>query len=191
MKAKTLTERDLRTDELAFIKQHRILITEVIDVTGMISVGRKRAMEAHGARVAINGARCGNGHRLKTRSGHCAQCTPKYLAFERRFSTTAHVYVCVSGTGLVKIGYAKDPTDREGRLNREAYASCTNWRLVFSIPTKEAGRVEADAHASLSSCIVAHRYMKEGREIDTYECFRCAPERAIEAVKAAAKNIQS
>ena len=142
MKAKSVSEEDLNDREIEFIRHHKISIDEVIDVTGMIPIGQKRAMEARGARIAINGARCGNGHRFKTRSNHCPICEPKNLAFERRHSVTAYVYVCVSETNLVKVGFAKDVNDREGRLNREAYASCTNWRLMFSIKTEKAGQVE-------------------------------------------------
>jgi hypothetical protein len=42
MKARSLTEKDLRADELVFIKQHRISISEVVDVTGMARIGQKR-----------------------------------------------------------------------------------------------------------------------------------------------------
>lgn len=189
MKAKNLTEKDLRADELAFIAHHKISIAEVIDVTGMIPIGQKRAMESATARLAITGRRCTSGHRLKTRSDRCPQCNPKHLAYERRHSETAYVYICASETGLLKIGYAKDIKDREGRLSRESYASCRNWRLIFSMKTEKAGKVEANAHSYLRSFRSAETHIKEGREIDSHEVFRCSKEQAIEAVKLAAESI--
>ncbi len=136
VKAKQITEQDLSAAEIAFIKQHGIFIEEIIDVGGMIPIGQKRAMEAKGARLCITKRSCGKGHRLETRSNHCPVCAPKNLAFEKRHSEKAFVYVCRSGTGLVKIGYAADPQERNSKLNREAFASCSNWQLVFKIETE-------------------------------------------------------
>ena len=189
MKAKSLNEKDLNSGEIEFLKRYNISIDEVIDVTGMVRVGQKRAMEAKNARIAINGGRCSKGHRFKTRSNHCPMCEPKNLAFERRHSETAHVYVCASETGFIKIGYAEDPNDREGRLNREAYASRTNWRLIFSIKTENAGKVEFDAHSYLASYKTVETYIKEGRVINPYEVFICSKDQAIEAVKRAAQKL--
>jgi T5orf172 domain len=187
VKAKNISEKDLRSDELSFIQLHKISIDEIIDVTGMIRIGQKRAMEAKSARLSINGGGCAKGHRLKTRSNHCPQCDPKNLAFERRHSESAYVYVCESETGLMKIGYAKDPNDRAARLNRESYASCKNWRLIFSAKTENAGRIEFDTHSSLASSKTTETYIKEGREVETYEVFRCSREQAVEAVKRAVR----
>ena len=116
MKAKKITEQQLSEDELAFIKKYGISIDQIIDVRGMIPIGQKRAMEAHEARLAINGGSCRMNHRLRTRSNHCPVCEPKNLAFEKRHSELAFVYICKSATGLIKIGFAKDPRDRESRF---------------------------------------------------------------------------
>lgn len=61
MKAKSLNEKDLNSGEIEFLKRYNISIDEVIDVTGMVRVGQKRAMEAKNARIAINGGRCSRG----------------------------------------------------------------------------------------------------------------------------------
>ena len=190
MKAKFLTENDLHASELRFIQLHDISINEVIDVTGMIPIGAKRAMEAKNARLAIGRGLCKKGHRLKTRSNHCPQCTPKNLAFEKRHSQTAHVYVCSSSTGLMKIGYAKDPSDRAARLNRESYASCNDWQLIFSMKLENAGSVEFRAQSYLSSFKATQIYTKSGHETYTYEVFKCSKEQAVEAVKRAARGVE-
>lgn len=186
MKAKKVTKGDLTAQEIEFLAHHKISIEEVINVEGMIKIGQKRAMEAVSARISIGGGICNYGHRLKTRSGHCPQCEPKNLAFEKRHSTTAFVYVCVSEKGFVKIGYAADPSDREGRLNRESYASCQRWRLVFKKQFENAGRVESNAHAFLANRRTIQTYTKNGKKTETYEVFVCTVEDAIVAINRAA-----
>jgi hypothetical protein len=189
MKAKGVTAQDLTGDELTFLKHHNITLAEVIDVTGMIRVGQKRAMEASSARLSITGKRCNRGHRFKTRSGHCPVCDSKHLAFESRHSNTAYVYVCTSQPGLTKVGYADDPDDRLARLNREAHASRTNWKLVFAETYEKAGKVEFAAHAALAKQKAdGHTYVKLDRDIESQEIFTCSAEQAIEAIRLAAKN---
>lgn len=185
MKARHITEQDLSTTEIAFIKQHGISIDEILDVRGMIPIGQKRAMEAKSARLSITDRSCRKGHRFKTRSNHCPVCEPKNLAFEKRHNEKAFVYVCKSETGLVKIGYAADPQDRQSRLNRESFASCSRWQLVFKVETEKAGKVEALAQGKLAQKRSAETYMKGDLEITTREVFVCSEEDAIAAVRRA------
>jgi T5orf172 domain len=191
MKAKKVTEQDLTDVELAFIKRHCISVEEIIDVRGMIPIGQKRAMEVHGARLGISHRSCTKNHRFKTRSNHCPICEPKNLAFERRHSETAFVYACKSETGLIKIGYAKDTQDRKSRLNREAFASCSAWRLIFSLHTEHAGKVEALAHGYLSSSRSAETYGKGDQTITSREVFVCSEQDAVAAIKRAASYLTS
>ncbi|MET4367022.1 putative GIY-YIG superfamily endonuclease [Bradyrhizobium sp. LB8.2] len=190
MKAKQIIEQDLSVAEIAFIKQHGISIKEIIDVGSMIPIGQKRAMEAKGARLCITNRSCSKGHRFKTRSNHCPVCEPKNLAFEKRHSEKAFVYVCRSGTGLVKIGYAADPQERKSRLNREAFASCSNWQLVFKIETEKAGKVEAVAQGKLMKKSSAETYMKGEYQVTTREVFRCSEDEAIAAVRLAITELR-
>lgn len=188
MKAKSVTEDDLVSSEIEFLGHHGISIDEVIDVTGMARIGQKRAMEARNARVAFGDAHCRQGHRLKTRTGHCPVCEPKKLASERPHGAESSVYLCASDNGLIKIGYSVDPKERVSRLNREKFASCSSWRLVFALQADEAGEVERRAQGYLSPFNTRETYMKNGGKIATYEVFSCSIANAIDAVKRAAER---
>jgi hypothetical protein len=75
-------------------------------------------------------------------------------------------------------------------LNREAHASRTNWKLVFSETYEKAGKIEFAAHATLANQKAnGHIYVKVNRDIESQEIFTCSAEQAIEAVKLAAKRL--
>lgn len=184
MKAKKISEHDLKPNELEFIRRYGISIDQILDVRGMIPIGQRRALEASGCRLGLTDRRCRTGqHRLKTRSGHCPMCSPKNLAFEKRHSETADVYVCSSQTGLVKVGCAADPKEREKRLNREKFASCRTWQLEFSVRTERAAKVEALAHKQLEKHLSYEMYDKSGVSVTSREVFMCSTEQAVEAIQ--------
>lgn len=186
MKARQATSADLVPGELTFLSSQGLTVDDVLDVRGPFSqIGRKRAIEHHNKALGLTDVPCIRGHRLRTRSGHCVQCSPTALVYEKRHRQTAFVYVCQSETGLVKIGFASDVSDRAARLCREQYASCKRWKLVFSIKTNNAGKVESEAHSLLRVYRTSKVYMKEGREVETYEAFVCSEDQAIAAVKTA------
>jgi len=188
MKATQVTESDLTSDELRFLRDQNICIEQVLHTKGMIKIGHKRALEAKGAKLGINGSTCVSGHRLRTRSDHCPQCRPANLAFEARHSTKAFVYVCQSETDLIKIGFSTDVNDRIRRHNRECHASCSNWKLLFSFETEKAGKVEAETHTALARYNFSQAYEKGDGIVNSREVFSCSAEVAILAVRKALSN---
>jgi hypothetical protein len=186
MKAKQAIPEDLLATELEFLSMQRLSVDDVLDVRGPFSqIGRKRALEHYKKSIGLTDVRCSRGHRLRTRAGHCVQCNPATLAYEKRHRQTAFVYVCQSETGLIKIGFSSEVSQRAASLSRDAYASCKNWRLVFQVSTRMAGKVETDAHRFLKIYKTSEVYVKEGREVTTYEAFVCSVDQAITAVKTA------
>jgi len=70
------------------------------------------------AKRSFSAARAGREeHRLRTRAGHCVQCDIKKLAFLRRHTKPAFVYIAGSLSGRVlKIGSSGAPWTRVERL---------------------------------------------------------------------------
>jgi len=81
-------------DELvAFLKRHRIKAEEIFNAKGLRRIEYAELMKKNGTLFAINTDACGNGHRLKTHSGHCVICDSENIHYYRLHYRTSFVYV--------------------------------------------------------------------------------------------------
>ena len=74
----------LTKEEKEFIKHHGISLSEIYDARGKVTSVYHKEAKTLGCLYVINS--CMYGHRLKTRSGHCIQCRPANIAFQKRYS---------------------------------------------------------------------------------------------------------
>lgn len=185
--AKILTEK-----EKAFIKEHNLSQSDFYDARGeSVTLYHDKAKKA-GCAFVINS--CQYGHRLKTRSGHCIECDPSRITFQKRDSGGGVVYIAINGkytkVGMVdnKMNSTKVALDkREYTLNSEGgYGGQTGWSQVKSWKLeRNAGKVESEAHRILEKFKVEKSYIYSGNSRNAKELFVCSIQDAINAVKKA------
>jgi hypothetical protein len=174
----------LTSEEKLFLSAQHIGEEEVFDATSFMRADAREIMKTCGIDFMIGSPCREAGHRLRTRAGHCIQCDTQKIAFQRRYSTPAIVYVAHTMTGqLVKVGSALDIERRINILNNQSYGSFSDWRSVFWIGHKEAGRIEQTVHQALRAFQVRREYFKQGTWQSANELFSCAPKVAVEAIQ--------
>jgi hypothetical protein len=135
-------------------------------------------MEAEGYLWCISPSRCYNGHRLRSRPGHCIQCDTARIAFVKRHHDAAYIYIAGSlASKVVKVGNAIWPWRRVGALNTRRYGGITDWVMLFRSKFEGAGKIEFAAHGLLN------RYRRGVKEI-----FRCDYANARSALVQAAEG---
>ncbi len=176
---------NLDNEQLEFIQRHGIYLSRVLDAQGKPPRWYRPIMKAGGYEVAVGVTRCIRGHSLRTRGGHCVQCNPASLAFQRRHDVEAYVYVAYPRDGnLIKIGFTGDLEGRKKSLNSSAYAGYTDWLIGESVLCENAGSIEARLHSALELYRVSADYFKQGEYVDCREVFDCSFERAISELRA-------
>lgn len=180
----------LTKEEKQFIKQHGLALSEIYDARGQTStVYHDRAKEL-GCLWVINS--CYKGHRLKTRSGHCIECDPKRIVYQRRYSESGILYIAIAGDHC-KVGITENNFNdsyesiyhRSVTLNMDdGYGNISGWKIVKFWEVKNAGRIENEVHQLLAKYKeddVEYWYSGEWRTAK--ELFKCSQKTAETAVK--------
>ena len=185
--------RDILTDdELWFLTSVSLAPDDVFDARGMPQWLWRQRAKREGKPLAL-GNRCTNGgHRLKTHGGHCVQCDPKKLAYQRRFSAEQYVYIAGSRfANLIKVGTCIHCGQREGQLRSENYGGVGDWEIIYSIRVRNAGEIEHQTRSRLLKYVAPVRsYWKDHIEQCATELLLCSFSRArrtLEEVAADAK----
>tara|TARA_Y100001949_G_scaffold145713_1_gene129040 strand:- start:42387 stop:43268 length:882 start_codon:yes stop_codon:yes gene_type:complete len=175
----------LTKEQSAFLAKHNTPISSVFDASGMGKSDYRAAMKELGKTVAIGVTPCKKGnHTMRTRSGHCIQCNPASIAFQKRHSTDGFVYVaCSLRLSVIKVGLANDVKERMKSLNKLNYAGASDWECVYWVKTINAGKVEFDAHGSLVNYAAPKVYQRDGRDVHCLETFSCAASLGIQAIR--------
>jgi T5orf172 domain len=170
-------------DELTFLKSQGIAVDDVLDARGKPQWAWKSEAR-HYDKQFILGSPCAiAGHRLRTRAGHCIQCDPAKIAYQRRHSSYQYVYIAGSlSSRVVKIGTAVDCAQRERQLQKERYGGIADWLILFRTKVADAGKIELEAHGLLRVFRDIRRYDKVGQSVDAGEILRCSFDRALSVV---------
>ena len=164
--------------ELHFLYTQRIDESAVMDCSWMRPRRYKWAMEDEGYLWCISPTDCYNGHRLRSRAGHCIRCDTARIAFVKRHHDTAYIYITGSlASKVVKVGNAIWPERRVGALNSRRYGGITDWVMLYHAKFEEAGKIEFAAHGRL------YGYRRGVKEI-----FRCNYALARKALLEAAEG---
>ena len=165
---------ELTEDQIEFLNHHDISLSAVFNATGLARKEYKPLMMESGCVVAIGVTKCGYGHSLRTKHGKCIQCYPAVIAFSRRFSQDAFVYVAKSASArLLKIGIAADLTERNTTLREHRYADAVEWTVVLSQKCKNAASIEYVVHKLLSKYAVVTEYWQGYDRHESREVFSC------------------
>src|ERR1700722_10422251 len=175
---------ELTAAELAFVEKYGLDANNVYDGRGQ-SKGKREVAAKHGGFDLILAAGCINGgHRLKTRSGHCAQCNPVNLARQTRYNTAGSVYIAGSlQDRLLKIGSTDDVEQRTRTLQYESgYGSAPDWTMLFHAKVAKKGEIEAAALRALKAFKVVRPYVKNGAQQEAGELLDAPFSTALAAI---------
>ncbi len=175
-----------------YLKKNGLTELDIYDGRG------KNRRECHdGAKINgcpyYYGNPCTNGgHRIKTRSGHCAICRPAAIAFQNRYNNSGILYVATT-KAHTKIGVVDNNINcpeqairnREIRLNLDGgYGGKTGWKIIAWIPVKASvGFIEHIVHESLIKYSVEADYYYSGEYRRAQELLSCNASVAIKAIK--------
>lgn len=169
--------------EIKFLSTHGLTSDDVYDgrneTRANYRINAKR-ME----KTVILGNPCNaGGHRLKTRAGHCIQCDPAKLAYEKRHYNTGFVYLAESKqAGLIKVGTTQNIKSREDSLNSTMYAGAIDWEIIHSKNVQDSGKIEKNIQRKLKRFSVnGLLYEKNGKMQEATEVFNTEKATAINA----------
>jgi hypothetical protein len=166
----------LTQDEVYFLSRYGLSADDVFDGREYSQSGARYAAKAEG-KILVLGSPCrARGHRLRTRPGHCAQCDPKKIRYQQRFSEPGYVYIAGSLAGrVVKIGTCINVPQRENQIRMEGYGGQSDWVVLFHTPfIDDAGRIEHNSRVTLSHCRMSRSYFKDGMSQQGEEILRCS-----------------
>lgn len=174
-----MTSLPLSAEQLVFLEHHKVPLSKVFDATGLRRSCWQDEMDWLDAWVACGVTPCKReGHTLRTRNGDCVQCRPGNLAFLKRLSQPAFVYITYSKTAkLSKIGSSTDPDKRINLLNMERYGGVGDWKIYCCQDSQYSGRVELSLHKHfLLDKVDGTSYIKQGVLTESKELFTTQPE---------------
>lgn len=171
---------DLTNDQSNFLKINQIPLSAIYDASGLRRAEYSSVMKELGKWVAIGVTPCKkHGHTMRTRKGHCMQCSPLAHVFLKRHIDVGEVYIAGSKQGkFLKIGTTNNHANREATLNSYGYGGVNDWQMIIAFQAKNAGLVEYEAQKIIHHFSYPAKYKKDGRVIDCLEIFRCRYSRA-------------
>lgn len=179
----------LTKDELAFLKSQGLSAADVYDGRYQTSAGWKDGVRAAGQTVVLGTPCSSQGHRLRTRSGHCAQCDTKKLSFQKRHNTEGYIYIAGSKAAkLLKVGTCVDIEQRRRNLRNQMYGGIADWEMLFTAKVDAGGRVEGNALARLAKHKVVRIYEKDGKRQEAAEMLKTKFSVALAAVQESLKG---
>ncbi|RWJ74665.1 MAG: GIY-YIG nuclease family protein [Mesorhizobium sp.] len=182
----------LTKDELDFLKSQGLTAADVYDGRGQSSHVWKAGVRSEGKTVVLGTACSAKGHRLRTRSGHCAQCDTAKLGYQKRHNTEGYIYIAGSKSAkLLKVGTCVDIEQRRKNLRHQAYGNVTDWEMLFTAKVDAGGRIEGDALARLSKYKVVRMYEKDGRKQEAAEMLKTSFSVALAAVQESLKGAKA
>jgi hypothetical protein len=167
-----------------FLNEHKVHPKFVFNANGMSKSDYRPIMKELNKYIAFNVTPCKkSGHTLRTRSGHCCQCNTAHMEFQKRNDSAGITYIAGTLTGnVIKIGFSKAVEVRSESLNRTNYAGFKDWKILFGLESKNAGRIETKANTLLNDYAFSLDYEHDGHWQDSHETFHCSYSKAKEFV---------
>ncbi len=173
----------LTKKELLFLKKYEVDIDYVCDARGWDKHLTRDIMEYEGYELSWGRYSCRNeGHKLRTRADHCAQCNELALIYQRRHHKEGYIYIAESNP-YIKIGVTTNIENRMESLNQQKYGGKANWKCVYSIMLEEPAKLETRVHNILSIFRVPGYYWKNDEIQQAREMFLYEAQAAIKLLK--------
>lgn len=182
----------LTKDELEFLRTQGLSTADVYDGRGQSSAAWKAGVRSAGKTVVLGSPCSSKGHRLRTRSGHCAQCDTAKLSYQKRHNTEGYIYIAGSKAArLLKVGTCVDIEQRRRNLRNQMYGGITDWEMLFTAKVDAGGKVEGDALARLSRFKVVRMYEKDGKKQEAAEMLKTSFSVALSVVQQSLKTTKA
>lgn len=178
----------LSADEISFLSRHGYGEEDVYDGRHQSKDRRAASAKEAGKHLVLAGVigrgDCRTlGHRLRTRAGHCIQCRPINIAFQRREDEPGYVYIAGSLSGhVIKIGTTGNLNQRENQMRAEGYGGSKDWIVLFSLYVDKGGEFERAASSRVRGKRVYRTYFKDGIEQGAVELHQCSFSEALRAM---------
>ncbi len=179
----------LTAAELAFLKSQNLSAGDVYDGRNQSTARWKAGVDTAGLTLVLGTACSKGGHRLRTRSGHCAQCNTATLAYQHRHHSSGYVYIAGSRSArLLKIGTTIDIEQRKRSLRQGEYGGIRDWEMLFHAKVENGGKTEGDALRLLQRFKISRPYEKDGSPQDAGELLQTSFPKALKAIADAIGN---
>jgi len=167
-----VTRADITDAEYVFLASQKILVSHVYDARGRAATAWGDDAKREGFMFGLSEP-CYQGHRLRSRAGHCIQCDTARIAYARRYADPGYVYIAASkAEKLLKVGCCVDPEQRQRNLNFHAYGGTGDWQIIAWCKTASMGQIEFDIQKQLVDLSTERSYKKDGRDQIARELFR-------------------
>ena len=185
-------ESMLTRDELEFLKGQGLTTVDVYDGRKQSSAAWKVGVRQAGKAVVLGTPCAAKGHRLRTRSGHCAQCDTAKLSYQKRHNTEGYVYIAGSKSArLLKVGTCVDIEQRRRNLRNQRYGNISDWEMLFTAKVDTGGKVEGSALSLLSPYKVVRPYEKDGKKQEAAEMLKTSFSIALAAIQETLKGVKT
>lgn len=176
------SEKILWKSEKSFMSEYGIYISDIYDGRGEGKKERHDNAKKAGCYYVI-GPECREGHRLRTRCGHCIVCNPQRANFQVRYSNGGALYLATCGNykkiGIIECrtySLKKTLNNRQRSLNSEGgYGGMDNWKIshYFRVGNR-IGEKEHKIQQSLSNKKVYLPYVHNGEHRIAQELYKCS-----------------
>ena len=132
---------------LEFIAEYKLNPQHFFNANGQTLTDEiKDQMRSEEKIFAFNTSTCGNGHNIKSRSGHCIVCEPKNIHFTLINFNEGFVYIAASTKGkVIKIGATSNIEKREKYLNeKKGYGNFNDWKILHYVKCPKMGYNEGN-----------------------------------------------
>jgi hypothetical protein len=166
----------LKEEEKDFMSENDLNLVHVFDAKGMRLKEYRQIMKDFDKILAINTTPCRkSGHTMRTKEGSCMLCNPLNLVYSRRYHSKGYVYIAGTLAGeKIKIGFSKDPNERERSLNRTSYGEYFDWKILYFVGLENAGLIEDKLSKKLKKFFFQTEFIKDNRLVATMELYRCS-----------------
>jgi len=167
---------NITNEQLKFLETQKISLDKIFDATGLSKTEYHKTMKEMDKIIAIGVTPCAkSSHSMRTRNGHCVQCNTATIAFLERHYEKGYIYIAGSKMEeVVKVGFASDINNREQSLNDEGYGEINDWKILFQVRCKDAGKIEFHTHKKLNKYLTNRSYLKNNKRNECYEILRCS-----------------
>jgi hypothetical protein len=179
------------TEQRNFLYSLKLPLSTVFDATGMQRTAYQLEMKRDGKLIAIGVTPCAKGgHAMRSRNGHCLQCSTSSLGFLLRHRDPGYVYIAASRKQhLIKVGSTTYLERRAQQLVHFKYGSVDDWLIVASAKFAEAQKVEYEIHDDLRDKKYPATYTRSGKLEETDEIFKVGYSEARKSfARACARN---
>ena len=167
---------NITKEQLKFLETQKISLDKIFDATGLSKTEYHKSMKEADKIIAIGVTPCAKfSHSMRTRNGHCVQCNTATIAFLERHYEKGYIYIAGSKKEeVIKVGFASDINNREESLNDEGYGEINDWKILFQVMCKDAGKIEFHTHKKLNKYLINRSYLKNNKKNECYEIFSCS-----------------